>query len=214
MSLTRLITRAQLGIDAYEVRVEVHISNGLPTFTVVGLPETAVREARDRVRSAIQNSGFEFPMRRITVNLAPAEIPKTGGRYDLSIALGILAASGQINPQGLQNTALFGELALGGECCRVDGLIPSLVACREAGQRVITPIHNAAEASLLHGLHASLANSLAEVCNSLNGGEALTGVKPSCALAPSFSQLDFRTSTASSRPSAHSKSPPVAAITC
>ena len=151
MSLTRLITRAQLGIDAYEVRVEVHISNGLPTFTVVGLPETAVREARDRVRSAIQNSGFEFPMRRITVNLAPAEIPKTGGRYDLSIALGILAASGQINPQGLQNTALFGELALGGECCRVDGLIPSLVACREAGQRVITPIHNAAEASLLHG---------------------------------------------------------------
>jgi magnesium chelatase family protein len=92
MSLTQLITRAQLGISAPEVCVEVHISGGLPAFTVVGLPETTVREARDRVRSAIINSGFEFPARRITVNLAPADLPKEGGRYDLSIALGILAA--------------------------------------------------------------------------------------------------------------------------
>ena len=115
MSLTQLKTRAQLGMQAPEVRVEVHISNGLPTFTVVGLPETAVREARDRVRSAILNSRFEFPARRITVNLAPADLPKEGGRYDLAIALGILAASEQIDTTALANTACFGELALSGE---------------------------------------------------------------------------------------------------
>ena len=97
MSLTQLSTRAQEGINAPEVNVEVHIANGLPAFTIVGLPEAAVREARDRVRSAIINSGFEFPARRITVNLAPADLPKEGGRYDLAIALGILAASSQIN---------------------------------------------------------------------------------------------------------------------
>ena len=97
MSLTQLTTRAQQGVTAPEVIVEVHISNGLPAFTMVGLPETAVREARDRVRSAIINSGFEFPLRRITVNLAPAGLPKEGGRYDLPIALGILAATNQID---------------------------------------------------------------------------------------------------------------------
>ena len=112
MPLTQLITRAQFGIDAPEVRVEVHISNGLPAFTMVGLPETAVREARDRVRSAILNSGFEFPTRRITVNLAPADLPKIGGRYDLPIALGILAASEQVDASGLAQIACFGELAL------------------------------------------------------------------------------------------------------
>ena len=96
MPITQLSTRAQLGINAPEVRVEVHLSGGLPAFTVVGLPETAVREARDRVRSAILNSGFEFPARRITVNLAPADLPKEGGRYDLPIAIGILAAMGAV----------------------------------------------------------------------------------------------------------------------
>ncbi len=121
MSLTQLITRAQLGIGAPEVRVEVHISNGLPAFTIVGLPETAVREARDRVRSAILNSGFDFPTRRITVNLAPADLPKMGGRYDLPIALGILAASRQVDVSALDSVACFGELALSGDCCRLDG---------------------------------------------------------------------------------------------
>jgi magnesium chelatase family protein len=107
MALTQLTTRAQLGIDAPEVRVEVHISNGLPNFTVVGLPETAVREARDRVRSAILNSGFEFPVRRITVNLAPADLRKEGGRYDLPIALGRLAASEQIQVSSLERVDWF-----------------------------------------------------------------------------------------------------------
>ena len=191
MSLTQLITRAQLGVDAFEVRVEVHISNGLPGFTVVGLPETAVREARDRVRSAILNSGFDFPFRRITVNLAPADLPKTGGRYDLAIALGILAASGQIEIGGLQRTACFGELALGGACCPVDGLLPSLAACQQAGQAVIIPRANSAEASLLRDLPIRLAASLAEVCDSLNGGAALPAPQPAASQEPSFAGIDL-----------------------
>ncbi|MCP4471758.1 MAG: YifB family Mg chelatase-like AAA ATPase [Gammaproteobacteria bacterium] len=193
MSLTQLVTRAQLGIDAFEVRVEVHISNGLPAFRVVGLPETAVREARDRVRSAILNSGFKFPMRRITVNLAPADLPKMGGRFDLSIALGILAASGQIETSALKTIACFGELALSGACCRVDGLLPSLIACKQAGQAVIIPQQNGAEASLLHDLPTSLASSLAQICNSLNGGEALPGPEPEpiCAYKPALQRDDL-----------------------
>ena len=178
MSLTQLVTRAQLGIDAFEVRVEVHISNGLPAFTVVGLPETAVREARDRVRSAIQNSGFQFPMRRITVNLAPADLPKTGGRFDLPIALGILAASEQVEAASLESVACFGELALSGTCRRVDGLLPALMACKQAGQPVIIPRRNEAEASLLRDLPIRLADSLAEICNSLNGGASLRAPCP------------------------------------
>jgi magnesium chelatase family protein len=191
MSLTQLITRAQLGIDAFEVRVEVHISNGLPAFTVVGLPETAVREARDRVRSAVLNSGFEFPARRITVNLAPADLPKTGGRFDLPIALAILAASGQVKVDGLAGFACFGELALSGACCRVNDLLPSLVACQQAGQAVIIPQQNNAEASLLRDLPIRLADSLAEVCNSLNGGDALPTPIPADTIQPSFQGLDL-----------------------
>jgi len=191
MSLTQLTTRAQLGIDAFEVRVEVHISNGLPAFTVVGLPETAVREARDRVRSAVLNSGFEFPARRITVNLAPADLPKTGGRFDLPIALAILAASGQINANGLDGCACFGELALSGACARVDDLLPSLVACQQAGQAVIIPRQNNPEASLLRDLPIRLTASLAEVCNSLNGGDALPKSIPANSIQPSFQGLDL-----------------------
>ena len=191
MSLTQLTTRAQLGIDAFEVRVEVHISNGLPAFTVVGLPETAVREARDRVRSAVLNSGFEFPARRITVNLAPADLPKTGGRFDLPIALAILAASGQVKVDGLAGFACFGELALSGACCRVNDLLPSLVACKQAGQAVIIPQQNKAEASLLHDLPIRLADSLAEICNSLNGGDALPTPIPVHTIQPSFQGLDL-----------------------
>jgi len=177
MSLTQLQTRAQLGIDAPEVRVEVHISNGLPAFTVVaftvvGLPETAVREARDRVRSAILNSGFEFPARRITVNLAPADLRKEGGRYDLPIALGILAASAQIKISGLANMLCFGELALSGACRKVEGLLPALIATK-------------------NDLPIQLASSLSEVCCSLNGGDALPRIEPSPASQPRHRELDL-----------------------
>jgi magnesium chelatase family protein len=178
MSLTQLSTRAQLGISAPEVRVEVHISSGLPAFTVVGLPETAVRESRDRVRSAIINAGFEFPDRRITVNLAPADLPKQGGRYDLAIALAILAASEQIDADRLQATDCFGELALSGECRKIRGLLPALVASKQAGRSVIVPRDNHAEASLVRDLRVELAGTLAQVCASLNGGQALPSPAP------------------------------------
>ena len=191
MPLTQYHTRAQLGIDAPEVRVEVHLSGGLPAFNVVGLPETAVREARDRVRSAIQNTGFEFPACRITVNLAPADLPKAGGRYDLPIALGILGASSQIDRRGLAAVDCYGELALSGECRRVDGLLPALVASRAAGRSVLVPAANRDEAALVATLDARLADSLHAVCASLNGGEALPAVEPSPPAPPVEFDLDL-----------------------
>src|SRR5690554_6667529 len=124
MSLALVQSRALLGLQAPEVRVEVHLANGLPAFNLVGLPETAVRESRDRVRSALLTAGFEFPSRRITVNLSPAELPKEGGRYDLPIALGILAASGQLPVSCLQGREFLGELALNGELREVRGVLP------------------------------------------------------------------------------------------
>jgi magnesium chelatase family protein len=173
MALTQLLTRAQQGIDAPPVSVEVHIANGLPAFSIVGLPEAAVRESRDRVRSAIVNSGFEFPARRITVNLAPADLPKEGGRYDLAIALGILASSKQLATTHLHEYEYFGELALSGELRGVDGLIPALVQAREGGLKVILANDNEAEAGFIDGLETQLAGSLAEICRYFNGGDAL-----------------------------------------
>jgi len=178
MSLTQLTTRAQDGVSAPEVSVEVHISNGLPAFTMVGLPEAAVRESRDRVRSAIINSGFEFPLRRITVNLAPADLPKEGGRYDLSIALGILAASKQIDTSTLNDFDCYGELALSGECRVVDGLLPALIASKKASRQVIVPQGNRPEASLVRDISIYTCDSLVEVCASLNGGAALPLIEP------------------------------------
>lgn len=173
MSFAQVNTRARLGIEAPEVRVEVHISNGLPVFTIVGLPETAVREARDRVRSAIQNTGFEFPPRRITVNLAPADLPKEGGRYDLPIALGILAASAQIDPTALEGLDCYGELALSGDCAGVASLLPALVAGKAHRRGALIPSHNRAEAGLVSDFPILHAESLAQICAALNGGRPL-----------------------------------------
>ncbi|MFN3586582.1 MAG: magnesium chelatase domain-containing protein [Moraxellaceae bacterium] len=132
MSLARVRTRAQLGLEAPPVIVEVHLSPGLPGIAIVGLPETAVRESKDRVRSALLNSGFDFPQRRITINLAPADLPKEGGRFDLAIALGILAANGQLPPSALEGKEFLGELALSGELCPVTGVLPASLAARKA----------------------------------------------------------------------------------
>jgi len=124
MSLAIVHSRAQIGVEAPAVSVEVHMANGLPSLTLVGLPETAVKESKDRVRSAILNSALQYPSRRITLNLAPADLPKDGGRFDLAIALGILAASVQVPTQMLDDVECLGELALSGEvravkvCCR------------------------------------------------------------------------------------------------
>src|SRR3954466_7294784 len=132
MSLAIVYTRAKLGVNAPLVTVEVHLSAGLPSLSIVGLPEAAVKESKDRVRSAILNSHLEFPARRITVNLAPADLPKEGGRYDLAIALGILAASGQIPLQILDKYEFLGELALSGELRSVSGALPAALACADS----------------------------------------------------------------------------------
>lgn len=149
MSLAIVHSRATLGIDAPLVTVEVHLSGGLPAFNIVGLPETAVKESRERVRSAILNAQLEFPQRRITINLAPADLPKTGGRFDLAIAIGILAASEQVDAQRVAPCIFIGELALTGEVRRVNGILPALLASQRDGQRCIVPRGNAGEAALL-----------------------------------------------------------------
>ena len=128
MSLALVYTRAALGLHAPLVTVEVHLSNGLPALVIVGLPEAAVRESKDRVRSAIINAGFEFPQRRLTINLAPADLPKDGGRFDLPIALGILAASGQIPIESLSKKEFLGELALTGELRPILGVLSASIA--------------------------------------------------------------------------------------
>ena len=174
MALTQLYTRAQQGIQAPRVAVEIHITNGLPAFSIVGLPEAAVRESRDRVRSAIINSGFDFPARRITVNLAPADLPKEGGRYDLAIALGILASSRQINAERLNDFEFYGELGLSGEIRGISGLVPALINCQQTSGSAILPGENHAEASFIDGLDSRMAQNLAEVCLFFNGGEDLS----------------------------------------
>ena len=173
MSLAIVYTRAQVGIDAPLVSVEVHLSGGLPGLFIVGLPEAAVKESKDRVRGAILNSQFEFPIRRITINLAPADLPKEGGRFDLPIALGILAASGQINRARLEQYEFLGELALGGELRGVRGVLPATLACRDAGRTLLTPQDNAAEAILVNNAKVLGAGHLLDVCRPLSTGTAL-----------------------------------------
>ncbi|KTC99003.1 competence related protein ComM [Legionella geestiana] len=162
-------TRSIIGMQAKTVSVEVHISPGLPAFTIVGLPETAVRESRDRVRSAIQNSQFEFPWRHITVNLAPADLPKTGSGFDLPIAIGILAASGQIPPGCLGDYEFIGELALSGNLRGVPGILPAVIAAKQDGRHLIIAHENGAEAGLADTGGVSAAGSLREVCAFLCG---------------------------------------------
>lgn len=173
MSLAIVYTRAQVGIHAPLVSVEVHLSSGLPGLSIVGLPEAAVKESKDRVRGAILNSRFEFPSRRITINLAPADLPKEGGRFDLPIALGILAASGQINPERLSQYEFLGELALGGELRSIRGVLPAALACRDAKRILLTPRHNTDEALLVNDVSVLGANHLLEVCQQLATGTAL-----------------------------------------
>ncbi len=169
MSLAIVHTRAGLGLEAPEVQVEVHLSNGLPGMTLVGLPETAVKESRERVRSALVNAGFEYPLRRITLNLAPADLPKEGGRFDLPIALGLLLASGQLPPRALEGVESVGELALDGHLRPVIGALPLALASRRAGRKLIVPRANADEAALAGDLDVLPADHLLEVVAHLLG---------------------------------------------
>lgn len=174
MSLAILHSRAAFGIKAPIVTIEAHISGGLPKFYIVGLPEAAVRESRDRVRSAIINSQFEFPARRITVNLAPADLPKEGGRFDLPIALGILAATGQIPANKLDEYEFAGELALSGTLRSFPGALPFALATQQAGRKLIIPGQNAEEATLPGNVTVLAAGHLLDVCAHLTGKKPLT----------------------------------------
>ncbi|HJV24321.1 MAG TPA: YifB family Mg chelatase-like AAA ATPase [Aromatoleum sp.] len=169
MSLALIRTRALAGLGAPEVTVEVHLANGLPAFNLVGLPDTEVREARDRVRAAIVTSQFEFPQRRITVNLAPADLPKEGGRFDLPIALGILVASGQVEAAALAQHEFVGELSLDGSLRPVRGALSMALANARAGRALVLPAVNADEAALATGAKILPAASLLAVCAHLNG---------------------------------------------
>lgn len=175
MSLAVLKSRALSGMDAPEVIVEVHLANGLPSFTIVGLPEAEVKESKDRVRAALQTAQFEFPARRITVNLAPADLPKESGRYDLPIALGILAASGQIPIEPLKHYEIAGELALTGELRPIRGALAMAVRMARDEQQAplprafILPFESAAEAALVSNAVVLPARSLLEVCAHLSG---------------------------------------------
>ena len=183
MSLATVLSRASLGITAPPVQVEVHITGGLPKFAIVGLPEATVRESKDRVRSAIINSRFEFPRRRITVSLAPAELPKEGSRYDLPIAVGILAATGQLCHDRLHEHELIGELALDGGLRRTGGSLPAALRVRDADRILVVPADDAHEAELAAGTRLFSARRLGEVHAQLIGDDspALTaGVPMAC----------------------------------
>jgi magnesium chelatase family protein len=179
MSLAILHCRAQYGTDAPAVTIEVFLSGGLPAFTIVGMAETAVRESKDRVRGALISSGFEFPQQRITVSLAPAAMKKAGGRYDLAIALGILAAKKQFPKDALDDVEVYGELSLGGELRSVPAILPAALRAQAAGRHVIVPKCNEVEASLACA-NVYPATSLTEVTSHLAGKEPIDVVEKTC----------------------------------
>jgi len=180
MPLAILYSRGRSGIEAPLITVEVHISNGLPSLSIVGLPETAVKESKDRVRGAILNSNFDFPAQRITINLAPADLPKEGGRFDLAIALGVLAASRQIPQNTLEQYEFLGELSLGGELRPVKGVLPVAIEARDAGRQLILPRENLAEAALVNAAQSLPAGHLLDVCGHLTGRQIITAERQCC----------------------------------
>jgi len=184
VTLATVLTRAQFGLDAPPVRVEVHCGAGLPQLSVVGLAETAVRESRERVRAALAHGGFEFPAGRVTVNLAPADLPKEGGRFDLAVALGILAASEQLAAAAFECTEFYGELSLSGELRPVRGALSAAVHSVRDGHRLVVPLANAEEARVAQGARVAGAATLAAVCHGLRGGAGLEfatgGALPAC----------------------------------
>jgi magnesium chelatase family protein len=167
--LATLLSRAQFGLEAPEVRIDVHITSGLPAMSVVGLPQTAVKESRDRVRSAILSAQFAFPAGRITVNLSPADLPKGGGRFDLPIAVALLIASEQLPAAALANCELYGELSLGGEVRPVHGILPAVMAATREGRRLIVPSGNLTEAQLVHDAHTATVSHLTGIAGHLQG---------------------------------------------
>ncbi len=173
MSLAIVYSRAEVGMDAPQVTVEVHLARGLPKFSIVGLPETAVKESRDRVRGAILNSNFEFPRQRIIVSLAPADLPKEGGRFDLPIAIGLLAASHQVRRDDIAQYVFLGELALSGELRDIRGALIAALSLRNSRKKLVLPVNSAQQAALVNGVQALGAHSLLQICAVLNRQETL-----------------------------------------
>ncbi|MEX0735736.1 MAG: magnesium chelatase domain-containing protein [Steroidobacteraceae bacterium] len=184
MTLATALSRAQFGLDAPLVRVEVHCGAGLPQFSIVGLAETTVRESRERVRAALAHCGCEFPPGRVTVNLAPADLPKEGGRFDLAVALGILAASRQLAAESLEGTEFYGELSLSGELRAVCGVLAAAVHAVQDDRRLVVPAANADEARVARGARVAGGSTLMSVCDGLRGGAGLDfrtgGELPAC----------------------------------
>jgi magnesium chelatase family protein len=176
--LATVLSRGLHALQAPLVRVEVDASGGLPSFSIVGLPEAAVRESKDRVRAALANCGYSLPPGHITVNLAPADVPKEGGRFDLPIAVGILLASAQLPPGSVAGCEFYGELSLGGELRPVRGMLPTVLNAQRAGHAAILPHGNLAEAQLARGAELRAARHLREVCAHLRGLERLPLIPP------------------------------------
>jgi len=192
MALAVVLSRGLAGLEAPLVTVEVHLSGGLPAFNLVGLPDTEVKESRDRVRAALQNAQFEFPARKITVNLAPADLPKESGRYDLPIAVGILAAMGQIPGAALPRIEFAGELALGGALRPIRGALPMALSARRDGRAFVLPAASAAEAALVRDATIYPAPSLLAVCAHLTGRDPLAQLAPQpCGTASGASAPDL-----------------------
>ena len=209
MGLAVLYSRALSGMEAALVTVEVHLANGLPNFTIVGLPETEVKESKDRVRAALQNFGFDFPARRITVNLAPADLPKEGARFDLPIALGILAATGQIPSDKLAEYA--GELALTGELRPIRGALAMTYRAAGNGRAFILPQDNAAEATLMENAKIYAHNHCCRWRHTLPDANRLH-LMPTGRKVPRHTIQTCAKSRDKLKPSVHWKSPPRAGI--
>lgn len=178
MGLAVVYTRAMIGMEAPQVQVEVNVARGISQFQIIGMPETTVREAKDRVRTALLNSDYEFPIGRITVNLSPAELPKQGARYDLAIAVGVLLASDQLSLEHLNDVECYGELALDGALRAVQGTLPALMACNKAQRHALIPTANQSEASLLRTPMAFAFATLSDVIEHLRGGARKELIKP------------------------------------
>ena len=199
MSIGLVMSRALLGIDAPAVRIEVFLSGGLPSFSVSGMAETAVRESKDRVRGALISSGFRFPQERITVSLAPADMPKTGGRFDLAIALGILVASRHLAQAGLDSVECYGELALNGEVRQVHGLLTAAIKARAADRSMLVPTGSAAEAAFTHpAVHP--VSTLLEATAFLDGRHSIEPYSLPATPIPAPPLEDLRTVRGQARP--------------
>ena len=190
-SLAVVFGRARLGVEAPLVTVEVHLTGGLPRCTIVGLPAAAVRESMDRVRGALMNSGFEFPSGHITVNLAPADLPKAGGRFDLPIAVGILAASRQLPATALGEHEFVGELALTGALRATGGVLPASLAARDAGRSLMVAKSDADEAALARGARVLPAETLRQIYGHLAIGTNIDAHLPDTHTVPDKPAADL-----------------------